>query len=87
MIETAKSAPPNSVRIVHTSSSGHILSDGLHFDTFYDGKEGKNKARHKMGKINLYGQSKFVRLLIYVKSWKTCSLVHRDLSFLYYYAI
>ena len=55
MIATAKTTPDGKVRIVTTSSSGHLFG-GLDFDTFKDSPE-----RRKCGSNALYCQSKFVR--------------------------
>ena len=63
MIATAKGSPPNSVRVVHTSSAAHIFVKSVDFETLYEGQDGKNKKRHKLGKNVLYAQSKFVRSL------------------------
>ena len=57
LIETAKSSPEGTARIVTTSSSGHTLVDKIDFDTLR-GKE--NRARIKLGRVFLYNQSKFV---------------------------
>ncbi|KAI6121324.1 hypothetical protein F5141DRAFT_1258230 [Pisolithus sp. B1] len=52
LLFTAKSSPDGTVRIVNTSSNGHMFS-GLDFDTFKDGP----KRRAKSG-MELYSQSK-----------------------------
>lgn len=52
LLSTAKSSPDGTVRVVNTSSNGHMFS-GLDFDTFKDGP----KRRAKSG-MELYSQSK-----------------------------
>jgi paraquat-inducible protein B len=57
---TAKSAPDGRARVITTSSSAHVLSGGLNFDTFKD-----SQARRKLSPFDLYGQSKTARQLFY----------------------
>ena len=63
LLETAKSSPDNKARVVNTSSIGHELLDGIHFDTLLHSPEGQDneaveKARKKLGTSQLYNQSK-----------------------------
>ncbi|THU94703.1 NAD(P)-binding protein [Dendrothele bispora CBS 962.96] len=53
LLSTAESTG-SSVRVVNTASSGHTMYPNLDFNSFKDGK-----ARRRLGKIHLYGQSKF----------------------------
>ena len=55
MIATAKTTSDGKVRIVNTSSAGHLFGH-LDFDTFRD-----SPARRKSESNSLYCQSKFVR--------------------------
>jgi len=48
-----------SSRIVNLSSHGHILIDGMNWDTFRDGP-----ARQKAKPLDLYNQSKFANVII-----------------------
>jgi len=57
MLSTAKNSPPNTVRIVHTSSSAQVFENTIDFETLFEGKE-KNKKRWKRSKFSLYAQSK-----------------------------
>ncbi|KAH7882119.1 hypothetical protein F5I97DRAFT_1939585 [Phlebopus sp. FC_14] len=52
LLSTAESAPAGTVRIVNTSSNGHLMG-GLRFNTFKD-----SPARQKTHTARLYGQSK-----------------------------
>ncbi|KIJ61736.1 hypothetical protein HYDPIDRAFT_176892 [Hydnomerulius pinastri MD-312] len=52
LLSTAKLTPSGTVRVVNTSSNGHVVS-GLHFDAFKD-----SPARRRMHTALLYGQSK-----------------------------
>ena len=58
LLATAKTSPDGKVRIVNTSSMGHIMCSGIDFNTLKEGP-----ARKKTGTQSLYGQSKLVRLL------------------------
>ncbi|OAX40438.1 NAD(P)-binding protein [Rhizopogon vinicolor AM-OR11-026] len=53
LIATAKSAPDGKARVITTSSSAHVLTSSLNFDTFKD-----SPARRKLSPFDLYGQSK-----------------------------
>ena len=60
LLETAKSVPERNVRVITTSSSGSILwtKNTLAWETL---QKGDNlPARKKLGKNELYFQSKFV---------------------------
>lgn len=54
LTSTAKSSPEGTVRVVNTSSQGHLFG-GLQFDTFKDGPK-----RRADSSFRLYGQSKAV---------------------------
>lgn len=62
LLETAKTAPEHSVRVITTSSSGSILwtKKGIEWDSLQKG--GNTPARKKLGVGSLYAQSKFVRI-------------------------
>ncbi|TFK96600.1 NAD(P)-binding protein [Pterulicium gracile] len=53
LLSTAKTTPNGKVRVVNTSSMGHLIGD-LDFATFKDGP-----ARRKKSTVMLYAQSKF----------------------------
>ncbi|KZT27891.1 NAD(P)-binding protein [Neolentinus lepideus HHB14362 ss-1] len=53
LVETAKTTPEGKVRVITTSSSGHLFH-GLDFATFKD-----SPKRKKLGTTRLYAQSKF----------------------------
>ena len=57
LLSTAKSSSDGAVRVVNTSSNGHLFG-GLKYDTMKDGP-----ARKKAGIWELYGQSKTVSFL------------------------
>ena len=61
LLETVKTAPERSVRVITTSSSTHHFAPamGINWDTL-DRGEDVQKARRKMGTQRLYAQSKFV---------------------------
>ncbi|EJD04808.1 NAD-binding protein [Fomitiporia mediterranea MF3/22] len=61
LLETAKSSPDSHVRVVTTSSLGHMMhvSSNIRYDTLRD-----SPARKKLGTMNLYAQSKFGNVLI-----------------------
>lgn len=62
LLETAKTVPPHTVRVVTTSSSGSIFWNRSTFD--WDSLQRGEKslpARKKIGEVALYFQSKFVR--------------------------
>lgn len=61
MQETAKSAPPGSVRVVTTSSSAAFLYQNKDID-YTTLKEGE--SRTKLGTHNLYAQSKVASSLV-----------------------
>lgn len=48
-----------SSRVVNVSSHGHVLVDGINWDSARDGS-----ARQKMKSLDLYNQSKFVRRMV-----------------------
>lgn len=63
LLTTAKVSLDGKTRVVNTSSIGHELFDGIHFDTLLSsldglGKEEAEKARRKLGTSQLYNQSK-----------------------------
>ncbi|KAL5478707.1 RDH1_1 [Sanghuangporus weigelae] len=59
LLETAKSAPDKHVRVVTSSSSGHLFQSGpIQYDTLRD-----SSKRKKLGITNLYEQSKFGNIL------------------------
>lgn len=57
LIVTAKSSSDGKARIVNTSSSGHLASGGLGFNTLKD-----SPARKRTHLFKLYAQSKLVRI-------------------------
>ena len=59
MISTARASPDGIARVITVSSMGHLVGAGLNFSTFKD-----SPARKKMNTVELYFQSKFVRVLI-----------------------
>ena len=54
LLDTIKSSPPGTVRVITTSSIGHIFVDRINYDTTRE-----SGARNKMGSSTLYSQSKF----------------------------
>jgi len=58
LTSTAKTSPEGKVRVVNTSSIGHIWSPPLNFATLRD-----TPARKKLTTNSLYSQSKLVRLV------------------------
>ena len=58
LLATAKISPDGKVRIVNTSSLGHLFCSGIDFNTLKEGP-----ARKKKGLQFLYTQSKLVRFL------------------------
>jgi retinol dehydrogenase 12 len=64
LLAGAKTSPDGKARIVNTSSSGHMFSDALDFNTFKEGP-----ARVKKGTNGLYAQSKLVRFLSPILKW------------------
>jgi len=63
LLATAKLNPDGKARVVNTSSIGHELFDGIHFDTLLYSAEGQSKeivekARKRLGTSQLYNQSK-----------------------------
>ena len=73
LLATAKISPDGNVRIVNTSSIGHVLCSSIDFNTFKDGP-----ARKKKGPHLLYGQSKLVRFLFLTSHQYSCN--HREIS-------
>ena len=64
LLDTAKTAPKGSVRIITTSSLAHIFhGPGFKWDTLQKG-DAATPARKKYGTYRLYAQSKFVRSTI-----------------------
>ena len=67
LLATAKISPDGRVRIVNTSSMGHVFSSGIDFNTLKE-----SPARKKKGTQLLYAQSKLVRFLsptLHQNSW------------------
>ena len=61
LTETSKISPDGKTRLVITSSASSMLIDKIDFDTLH-GKD--NEKRIKLGTVNLYSQSKFVRPVV-----------------------
>jgi len=59
LLTTAKTSPDGKTRVINTSSSGHMISWGLDFNTFKD-----SPARSKKGTHLLYAQSKLGNILV-----------------------
>lgn len=59
LLQTASAAPTGTVRIVHTSSMGHLGADHIDYDTLVDGER-----RRKKGTMWLYSQSKFGNVVV-----------------------
>ena len=59
LIESAKTSPDGKARVINTSSSGHLMTKGLDFESFRDDGNGQKK-RKKIGTQGMYAQSKFV---------------------------
>jgi len=59
LIATAKTSPDGKARVVNTSSSAHMLTSGLDFNTFKD-----SPARTKKGTQTLYSQSKLGNVFV-----------------------
>ena len=73
LLATAKISPDGKVRIVNTSSLGHMFCSGIDFNTFKDGP-----ARKRKGRQLLYIQSKLVRFLSPTLNQYSCN--HREMS-------
>ena len=73
LLATAKIAPDGKVRIVNTSSLGHVFCSGIDFNTLKE-----SPARKKKGPQFLYGQSKLVRFLSPTLRQYSCN--HREMS-------
>ena len=65
LIETAKASPEKHVRVVTTSSSGHLFHDStrINYDTVREDTEEQKRIRRKVGTQRLYFQSKFGNVL------------------------
>lgn len=61
LLQTASSSPDGKVRVVNTSSMGHMGADCIDYETLKDGPK-----RRKKGSMWLYSQSKFVSNIYYV---------------------
>ena len=72
LLATAKISPDGKVRIVNTSSLGHVFCSGVESNTFRDGP-----ARKKKGTQFLYNQSKLVRFLSSTLHQYSCN--HREM--------
>jgi retinol dehydrogenase-12 len=58
LLSTADHSPPGTVRVIHTSSMGHMHVPNIKWETLKDGP-----ARRKLTNMQLYGQSKLVSFL------------------------
>ncbi|KLO08980.1 NAD(P)-binding protein [Schizopora paradoxa] len=61
MLETAKSNPPGTVRIVNLSSSTHMFARGIDYKALRASDE---EARNALGTQGLYAQSKFANVVL-----------------------
>lgn len=80
LISTAKSSPDRHVRVVTTSSLGHVGSRCLDFETFKDGPQRLRAGR--FGTTRLYFQSKLVCLPCF-RNIHSLYLTGRETSFLH----
>ena len=74
LLSTAERAPKGSVRVINTSSNGHLMSD-VHYDMLTD-----TSARKKRRVMLLYGQSKTVSVCVPSSRGVRDSMTHRVTS-------